>query len=369
MKKLLSLLLLCSAAYGMKCDTLYILHDAGETMALEDVLNKAEANHDDYRIFARGVADRFVRTNPALKAKMITVDLDENIEFDWKRDALLSDKSISAILEQVEPTKVISGVAFEYQGQLLEAFEKQGAHTYAFWDNINASGTDSYFSTAKKVAAVAQTLLVPSESFLKIYPKAHVVGNPALEKVPNPLPVRPTDLPLEHPLIVWVGGYGDDYNAALKTFIEGADTLDGFMIVLCYHPKYGGVVEKEMILQNPRSNVFIFDANKFSSFEALAQADYVVCHQSTAGLQAVLGGKKVLYLTPKGQSYTNALIEQNVTPQVATIEELKTKLQDSSDSSVDILELLQVPKNSLDRLYTILKSPSVVKRDNADGRD
>lgn len=354
MKKLLSLLLLCSAVYGVKCETLYILHDAGETMALEDVLNKAEANHNDYCVFAQGIANRFVQANPALKTKMITVDLDEKVEFDWKRDALLSDKSITAILEKVEPLKVVSGVGFEYQGQLLKAFEKRGAHTYAFWDNINTSGTDSYFSTAKKVAAVAQTLLMPSDSFLKTYPHALVVGNPALEKVPNPLPARPTNLPLRHPLIVWVGGYGDDYNAALKAFIEGANTLSPYMIVLCYHPKYGGVVERELLEHNPRSNVFIFDSNKLPSFEAIAHADYVVCHQSTAGLQAALGGKKVFYLTPEGQCYTNALIEQNVTPQVSTIAELKERIENSLGSSVDILELLQVPKNGVDRLYQIL---------------
>ncbi len=355
MKKLCVFLALCSSIWGAniqcECDTLYILQDAGETIALKHVLNQAEKNHDNYRIFANGVAAVLLDFYK-FKSKMLPIELEEKLDRDWKRNAHLSEKSVQMILDHVQPKKVVSGVAFEFQGQLLQAFEKQGAKSFAYWDNINADGTDAYFETAKKVAACAQTLLVPSDAFLKIYPEAKSVGQPVLEDSANPLFPLPTYLPLHHPLIVWIGGYGADYNEALKVFLEGAGAFKDAMIILSCHPKYEGIIEKEMLEKNPSSNVVIYEA--FQLFQAIGHADFVICHQSTAGFQAAVGGKKVFYFTPKGQHYTNLLIENQITPQVATVLELKEAMENSSGSSKDILDVLQIPRHGTERLYNLL---------------
>jgi hypothetical protein len=344
MKKLLAILVLCSSVWGQ---TLYIVQDMGETSALLEVTKKADENHDDYAIFARGTAEGLLKSHP----KFVHIELDETIDRHWKRDALLSQKSVDAIVEKIHPDKVVSGVAFQYHGQLLQAFEKQGAKTYAYWDNINSDGSDSYFETAKKVAAAAQTLLAPSHTFSKNYPQSVVVGQPSLEMIPNPIPKPLVDIPIKHPLIVWVGGYGSDYNAALKQFLDEAGELKESMIILSYHPKFEGTVEKEMLAKHPQPNVFIYDAKILPSFNAIALSDVVVCHQSTVGLQAALGGKKVVYFTPKDQTYTNLLIENGITPQISSLKDLKTE----ADSSQDILDVLQVPRHAKERLYEILR--------------
>ncbi len=354
MKKLFALLALCSSIWGasVQCDTLYILQDAGETIALKFVLEQAEKNQDDYRIFANGTAAALLDFD--FKSRMLPINLEEKLDRDWKRSAALSEKSVQTVLDHVHAKKVVSGVAFEFQGQLLTAFEKQGAKSYAYWDNININGTDAYFETAKKVAACAQTLLAPSHAFLKVYPEAQIVGQPVLEASASPLAALTTDLPLQHPLIVWIGGYGDDYNEALKAFLEGASVFKDAMIVLSYHPKYEGIVEKEMLEKYHPSNVVIYDAKKLSSAQAIAHSDFVICHQSTAGLQAALGGKKVFYFTPQGQSYTNLLIENKITPQVSTTLELNEAMKNSSATSKDILDVLQVPRHGTKRLYNTL---------------
>ncbi len=354
MKRLFALLALCTSLWGasIQCDTLYILQDAGETTALKFVLEQAEKNHDDYRIFANGMASSLL--DPEFKSRMLLINFEEKLDRDWKRSGTLSEKSVQTILDHVHPKKVVSGVAFEFQGQLLKAFESQGAKSYAYWDNINLQGTDAYFETAKKVAACAQTLLAPSHAFINVYPKAQVAGQPMLEASTTPLAARPTDLPLQHPLIVWIGGYGEDYNEALRIFLEGASVFKDSMIILSYHPKYDGVVEKQMLEKYHPSNVVIYDSRKLSSFQAILHADFVICHQSTAGLQAALGGKKVFYFTPQGQSYTNLLIENQITPQVSTTLELYDAMKKPSPTSKDILDVLQVPRNGTARLYTIL---------------
>lgn len=343
MKKIVTILALCSSVWGQ---TLYILQDAGETSALIDVIKKAEENHDDYAIFARGVAHLLVKSHP----KLIHIDLDEKIDNTWKRDALLSQKSVDALVEKIHPDKVVSGVAFEYHGQLLQAFEKRGAKTYAYWDNVNTGGSDPYFVTAKKVAAAAQTLLVPSHSFSKTYPQAVVVGHPSLEMIPNPIPQPEVDIPIKHPLVVWVGGYGEDYNAALKQFLEEVDALKDKMVILVYHPKYEGKVEKEMLEKYHHPHVFIYDAQKLPSFNAIALADIVVCHQSTIGLQAALGGKQVIYFTPPGQTYTNLLIEKGIVPQISSLKEFKVE----AVTPKDLFEVLQIPRGGIEKLYETL---------------
>ena len=311
-----------------------------------EVMKKADENRDDYLIFAEGVARTLLGDHP----KLISLELEEKIDRSWKRDALLSDASVKKILASTKADKVVTGVHFHFYGQLLQAFEAQGAQTYAFWDNINTDGSDPYFQSAKYVADHARTLLVPSYSFLRKYPNAQVVGQPALEMIPNPMPVPPTDLPLTHPLIVWVGGYGVEYNVALKTFLSELDVLQHAMVILTYHPKYEGVVEKEMLQEFPHPNVIIYDSKQLPSFHAIAHADLVICHQSTAGLQAALGGKQVVYFTPPGQKYSNLLIESGIAPQISSLQELKME----EKSSQDILDVLQVPRNGTARIYSLL---------------
>ncbi len=343
MKTLFLFLSLTLTAWG---HTLYLLFEVGETIPLMEVMKKADENGDDYVIFADGVARTLLGDHP----KLISLELEEKIDRSWKRDALLSKVSIEKILAATEADKVVTGVHFHFYGQLLQAFEAQGAQTYAFWDNINTDGSDPYFQSAKYVADHVQTLLVPSYSFLKKYPSAEVVGQPALEMIPNPMPIPPTDLPLTHPLIVWAGGYGEEYNVALRKFLNEIEILPNAMVILTYHPKYEGVVEKEMLREFPYPNVFIYDTKQLPSFHAIAHADLVICHQSTAGLQAALGGKHVVYFTPPGQKYTNLLIESGIAPQLTSLKELKME----ETSSQDILDVLQVPRNGTDRIYSHL---------------
>lgn len=364
MKKIVVILAFCSTVLGIPCDTLYILQDAGETTALLGVIQKAEKNHDSYAILSGGTSATFLQRHPELISKVTFFDslkVEEKIDRDWNRGNLLSQKSVDLILDQFQPCKVVSGVAFEFHGQLLKAFEVQGAHTYAFWDNINSDGSDPYFKTAQKVASCAQTLLAPSYSFLKTYPNAQIVGQPTLESVPHRLPVRPrlaSNLPApfqHHPLLIWIGGYGDAYNEALSQFLQGADQLANMHILLTYHPKYNGKIEKEMLEKYPNPHITLMDpAWRLDSMEAIALSDVVICHQSTMGLQAALGGKRVIYFTPLQQTYMNLLIQNQVAVQVSSIEELKNRLDQPQEIPSNVLEILQIPNGSIKRIYQIL---------------
>jgi hypothetical protein len=211
---------------------------------------------------------------------------------------------------------VVTGVAFELQGQLLEAFKARKSKTFAYWDNINFEGTDPYFQAAQKVAKTPDHLLVPSKSFKNIYPEAKVVGQPSYELWKQQLSGIQTSavsakLPfsLKSPVIVFIGGYGHDYDEALRQFLSFARDLKGYTILMTYHPKMEGKVEKEELKKHPLPHVHLIEPSwHISTIEAIAIADHVICHQSTVGINAAVSGKDVIYLIPSNQTYTNPLI-------------------------------------------------------------
>ncbi|HNA62856.1 MAG TPA: hypothetical protein PKW79_07250 [Rhabdochlamydiaceae bacterium] len=360
MKKFITLfgLLFSTLTAAQSCDTLFVLQDAGETNALIPVIEQSEQNHDNFAILVGGVAAEIIGKHPTLKHHTITypqLQIDEKLDKAWKRDQKISEVSLFKIKNAFPAKKIVSGVAFEFQGQLLECSE---VPTFAYWDNINFQGTDPYFQTAKKVAILADHLMVPSNSFRVMYPNAAVVGQPTfeawkadLEQI-NPKAVR-SKLPFStpSPIIVFVGGYGDEYNQALSQFLDAAENFPTYTILLSVHPKFEGKVEKKELAKRSLPHVHIVD--QISSMEAIALADTVVCHQSSVGVQAAFADKSVIYWIPEDQTYTNPLIEQKITPKASNSEDLKIALS-SSKPEANLFTLLKVPMNSVFLLYTYI---------------
>lgn len=166
------------------CDTVFILQDAGETNALLPVLEKYAQNNDNFLILTAGQATETLSQKISLKNKTLSFDqlgISETIDKTWKRDEKISDESVKKITDEIEAKKVVSGVAFELHGQLLDAFKARKSRTFAYWDNINLEGTDPYFQTAQIVAKSPDHLLVPSTAFKNAFPQADVVGHPSYE--------------------------------------------------------------------------------------------------------------------------------------------------------------------------------------------
>jgi hypothetical protein len=369
MKKFLTLLLvLLATAQGwakQRCDTLFILQDAGETDALLPVIEKCAQNNDSFLILTGGQATETLSKKIALKDKTISytqLGISEIVDKTWKRDAKISDSSLKKIEAEIETKQVLSGVAFELQGQLLESFKKFECKTFAYWDNINYEGVNPYFQTAAKVAKIADRLLVPSKAFANAYPQGEVVGQPSYELWKQQLSgIRPASVtaklpfPLKTPVIVFIGGYGRDYDEALRKFLGYARDLKGYTILITYHPKMEGKVEREELQKQPIGHTHLLESSwNISSCEAIAIADYVVCHQSTMGINAAVAGKNVIYLVPSDQTYTNLLIERGAARTVSSFDELLSSLAPKK-SVEDPFTVLKVPQGSVDLIYNRIK--------------
>jgi hypothetical protein len=367
MKRLLALIfiLIAVATQGWAkqvCDTVFILQDAGETNALLPVIEKCAQNNENFLILTGGQATETIGQKIALKDKTLSfaqLGIPEQIDKTWKRDDKLSDASLKKIEAEIEAKQVVTGVAFEFHGQLIEAFKARESETFAYWDNINFEGTDPYFQAAQKVAKTPDHLLVPSMIFKNVYPLAEVVGQPSYELWKQQISgIRPSavtaKLPfsVKSPVVVFIGGYGRDYDEALRQFLSFARDLKGYTILITYHPKMEGKVEKEELKKHPLSHVHLIESSwHVSTMEAIAIADHVICHQSTVGINAAVSGKDVIYLIPSNQTYTNPLIERGGAKAVSTLPQLMASLTAKRTSNKDPFNTLKVPQGSVDLIY------------------
>ncbi len=365
MKKFLVLIFLLFAtiqSWAEKYDTIFILQDAGETNALLPVIEKYAQNNENFLVLTAGQATETLSQKISLKNKTISFDQVgtlEKIDKAWKRDEKISEESLKKITATIEAKKVVSGVAFAFHGQLLDAYKT--SQTFAYWDNINLEGTDPYFQTAQNVAKSANHLLVPSRAFKNAYPLADVVGHPSYELWKQQLSGIQTltvtaKLPftLRSPVIVFLGGTGSEYDEAFKEFLSIVADLKGYTILIAAHPKFEGLVEKKEMEKHSLSNIHVIEkAWNISSMEAIVIADHVICHKSTTGINAAVSGKSVIYFIPPTQTYTNLLIERGGASVASNLNELLAGLKNKR-STENPFQILNVPEGSVDLIYNLL---------------
>lgn len=277
--------------FAERTDILFHLHDAGETNALVPVIQKLDV---DYLVVTSGISANLLESLPKEKLRPFTQ------------------------YSQIEPKLVITGIASELQGEVLDFFNSRGVATWAYWDNFNPNGESAYFKIAHSVAPRAEILLLPCETLRSAFPNrpVRVVGHPTLD----------VDLPSK--VILWIGGYGADYDEAYALFQSGMKQVENALVIVQHHPKTGV-------------------KNAFKLAEALKLVDIVVCHQSTVSFQALAAGKRVLHVIPEGQEFNSLPLQKGLAKKVSCVEDFAEALQEAMQTDVDgFFELMGIPENS-----------------------
>ncbi len=292
------LLLLAFSLCAEQTDILFHLHDAGETYALMPVIKQLEV---DYLVIATGTAKNIV-------------------DFPPEKVRGMED------LKQIEPREVVTGVANELQGAVLDFYRNKGIPTFAYWDNFNSRGDCSYFQTAHSVERRADVLLLPSQTLAADFPgrATYVVGHPTLEvKMPSKV-------------AVWIGGYGPEYEEAFQIFQEGKKGIDDVVFLVQHHPRTGL-------------------KNELKFHEALAIADLVVCHQSTASFQALAAKKPVLHVIPSSQTYSSLPLQKGLAKKVSCAADFADAVHEALEMDVDgFFDLMGIPENSTECCKAVL---------------
>lgn len=284
-------ILLTGAIFSEKTEVLFHLHDAGETNALLPVIRELDA---DYLILTSGISGILLESIPKERIRPFSH------------------------YSHIEPKLLVTGVASELQGEVLDFYRGRGVVTWAYWDNFNANGESPYFETAHAIEMKADVLMLPCGSLEKDFANRSVmvVGHPTL------------DVKLPSKVILWIGGYGNEYEQAYALFQKGMNQVEGALVLVQHHPKTG--------VKNP-----------FKLNEAMKLADLVVCHQSTAAFQALAAGKPVLHVIPEGQSFDSLPLQKGLATKVSRAEDFPNALEEALEQDVSgFFDLMGVPENS-----------------------
>lgn len=360
--KLLLFLLSATILFGKeKTEILFYLQDAGETNALLPVIRKLDEQGVDCRVLVAGVADEIVQKS-GIPQKIFLhfsdLKIQARVDKNWSRSQRLPEEEINRLWEEIETKEFVSGVAYELQGQVIEGFSQRKIPTFAYWDNLNANGDNPYFYTANSVEAKADILLLPSFSLEKDFPNRQgkkVVGQPTLEEWKTQIEAldrnrlrQKLGIQESQKAVLFIGGYGAEYEEAFRLFLKGISQNGSDFFFIQPHPKTDGSFERGL-----NGSALILNG-EWTTLEAVAVSDIVVCHQSTVAFQALAAGKAVLNLIPESQRYDSLPLQKGLSKRVSQAEGLTPLLEKAESSSNKFYDLMEIPANSVDLTLSVL---------------
>lgn len=356
--------------FGLDTDVLFVMQDAGETNAFIPVIEKMQEAGKDYLILAEGTAVKLLdgASIPSSRVKSFS-EFGITVEPIWGRTQRFTRGDLKKLTKGISPMLVVTGVAYEIQGQILEAFGSRDVTTVAFWDNFGASGDSPYFKVAHRVAMHASKVFFPSTDVAKDSTFAHlkkedamVVGHPTLDiwrAIRATLPQeKRRELGLnKKPLIAYIGGYGEDYEEGFSLYLSCVTEADvaNYQTLIVPHPKTDGQFEKAELKRHRGLLPEINMIDGVGAKDAVAAADVVVCHQSSVGFQAASANKRVIFLIPEHQKFSNLAIQKGVAKLVTSKSAFIREMRHGADlKPFSFYKTLGVPEHSTDVLFHAL---------------
>lgn len=260
MKKLI-LFLVPFALWGQ---TLFVLFDAGETLALTPVIERLKEKGEEVLV---------------LKYDPKTMDRFER----------LPEEEVASYA----PDVLVVGDASQAQLQFVQAL-KGKAEIFCYYDNPLEIDRIPYAELIRTFEKKVDHFLVPSRCAAQSSSAKNptVVGNPDLDF----FEAEVENYPITPGRVVYIGGYDIDYEEAFKHFVKKFQAYEGEVVVRP-HPKTDGSLEKRLT-----EGTLIQVGESLSTVESLGRAELVVIHRSSLGTKASLCGKKVLSIESNGEA-------------------------------------------------------------------
>ncbi|MBS3904454.1 MAG: CDP-glycerol glycerophosphotransferase family protein [Simkania sp.] len=361
------------AVTPIETDCLFVLAHTGETNEMLPIMEEMQKQEKEFKVLALGVAQDLIKNRVDPSKQLQAAHWGVAIEKNWPIDRELPKNAVEAVAKEIHARIVVTGVAMLPQKQFLEAYAST-AKTFAFWDNPEPRGAVPYFSTALNVQAAASKVLFPSGFVASAKEFAErpeeqklVIGKPTLlysledlQRIDKKAVLETLHFTSEQPVIAFIGTYGDRYEKAFQMFIEALNTTiePKSQVIVQIHPMANGDFEQHACTTflNKKQQYIVSPKNGVSMLEALAVADIVVTYNSSAGFQALLGGKRVIYVVPEGDAYSNSLIEQGLVYKVSSPQAFSTEVtrKFSSDSPGSLIDLMHIPLDPKERFLHLL---------------
>lgn len=342
-------------------ELLFIVQDAGETNAFLPFMRLLDEKKIPFQVLAGGTGEEILSKHSFLKERLASTQMEKS----FPREKKLTSQEIDHFVSLYSPKRILSGVAFEFQGQLMEAFQKIGSKTFAYWDSFSDDGDNSYFSTAHLVEKKADVVLLPSQ-IVKDAPSFNdrknkfVVGQPSLsfwQKGCIPEDFRKKlSLYKEKKNLLYVGGYGQDYEEAFYLFLKllSHGDFSTSTVLIVPHPRVDGSFERTS-LEEMGLPIDIRVITGVSTVDMAKSCDIVLCHQSTVGMQALAIPKPVLFIMPKEQNYHNLLLDKGWVKRLSEEDSLEEEIDKALRSPApNLYSLMGIPENGEERMFEVI---------------
>lgn len=338
-----------------KAKILFVLYEAGDSYALQPVMEELDNMAVNYRILAFGKGRELFSQHPRYVA------IDEDISKD--RSIPLSSKALDDIMATVDARIVVSGMSSKGQAQIMNRFREreQKTITIAYYDNFEPVHLKPYVKPFLDTLIKTDFFFVPStvtgQSFSNIRhsknSKVLVLGQPTLEKWVNDFEVTDSDavrkrlgLKKDDKIILFSGGYDLTYKKNFDVFVQGMKLMPDIKAVVTYHPKMDGSIERSAIKKYGAKNIKIID-DEIPSILATV-SDAVATHKSSVGVQALYMGLPVVFIADT-EKYSNFAIRQGLARQVDTPKDFAEAVKavfDSQTRKRDLTVYLGIPRRS-----------------------
>ncbi len=295
---------------------LFFFYDAGETLALLPVYEKAEKLNQHKFVLAP-----LTPWSKEILVKQKLSFLDSDINPD--NPSLSSRHKLYAnltrwenLIDNEKPHLVVVGLVSQIQKQIAQFCCQKKIPVIGYYD---AFDPPSLQSITREVMKEVDILFVPSEEIqttLNLEKPVMAVGQPSVEtwrKIHQKADAQAIRKKLKienEKTILFAGQYGNGYEEVLREFLRLAKNLKQTSLILSPHPKTDGSLEEKVVQEMELSNVVI--NRDFPSSEASVVADIVITWRSTVGVQAAFAGKKVVYFNLSLESYHNRLIDEGI---------------------------------------------------------
>lgn len=338
----------------------FVLYDAGETLALKPVMAELRQSKKEYRAIVMGAA------RDVMSGEANTIDITKDCKTEsavnretWKREQQLPASDLEKINECFAADLLVTGMVSKVQYQIAAQMKKKKTKVVTFYDSLSpilSSLTESFLPVATTVFVPSQEL---AEKMLKLNSDAEVevVGQPTLdawaigkEKLSEKeIFKRLPFIDKSRTTLLYAGQYGTQYEKAFRLFLKAAKNLTSYNLLVSLHPKADGSFERQAIADAKATNVFVLPKS-LSTLEAAVISTVIVSQNSTVGVQACFMGKTVIYFDLPGSDYTDVAIEKGWATQVFDVETFarKAKLALSSTQShnFDLYKSVGIPRDS-----------------------
>ncbi len=311
----------------------FILYDAGETKAMEPVFVHLRNKKVPMQVIAVGTARDIAKSNPDYFDIYSKCDFGSFIDAKWPKELSVPQRDLERLEACIDPGLVVSGMSSTFQEQAVTALQKKNRIFWGYYDSFSKQAIDGVSQTM--VSGLAK-ILVPSKSIREAvvakYPTKSVVvvGQPTLEEwrryaseIDAREVLKKLKLTKTYPVIVYTGGYGEDYESSFRMFVKEAAKMKDIDVLISLHPKVDGTLERAVIQEVGANNMLVVDKT-IPTHEIAIIADLIVTHRSSAGVQSVFLGKPVLYLDSRAGAYSDLALEMGWAKQLVGPENFVT---------------------------------------------